>query len=313
MNEQQTPNVLTYATPRLDHPGYDHDWFDWNPLPDRPAVRWPGGNRTAVSIVINLAAVEWEDAGAGWRPRPPGGRGLGGPPDVPRMSHREFGHRVGIFRLLDIAAAFGIRPAVAVDVMTAECYPTLLSHVRPAAAEILCGGLSASRPLTSAMTQPEESDYIEQAMARLTDALGERPVGWLSPNRSESRRTPALLASAGIGYVAEWANDEAPYPFGGSAEGLWAYPLSWELSDLATAYERAVAPDVWATSAIAAFDMVHQEGGRVFNLNLDPWLSGQAFRASALERVLHHVTEAPDVWLAAPKDVVAHSERAYLT
>jgi hypothetical protein len=298
-------NVISEHVARLPRPGYDHSWFEWRPLPARPPIVWPGGCRTAVSVVIDLTAVEWEDDGVP-EPRPLGGRGVLGPPDVPRMSHREFGHRVGIFRLLEVLAACGIRPAVVVDVLTVRAYPGLLTHVTPVAAEILCGGLSASRPLTAAMSRDEEAHYIRSALDGLAEGLGSTPVGWLSPNRSESQRTPQLLAEAGVGYVAEWANDDAPYAFAAAADGLWSYPLSWELSDEATAYLRMVDPDVWARSAIAGFDAIHAEGGRVFNLHLAPWLSGQAFRAAALGRVLNHLVAAADVYLAPPVDVVAH-------
>ena len=299
------PNVISDAAPTLPRPGYDHTWFDWSPLPARPPIAWPGSSRTAVSVIVDLTAVEWEDAGAR-EPRPVGGRGVLPPPDVPRMSHREFGHRVGIFRLIDILSARGIRPAVVVDVLTAHAYPGLLPHVTDVAAEVLCGGLSASRPLSSSMSEDEEEHYIRSAIRGFTAAFGRAPAGWLSPCRSESHRTPRLLAAAGVGYVAEWANDDTPYPFSSDAAGLWAYPLSWELSDEATAYLRMVDPDVWARSAIAGFDTIHAEGGRIFNLHLAPWLSGQAFRAAALERVLDHIVAVDGVYLAPPAEIVAH-------
>lgn len=289
-------------------PGYDHDWFRWSPLPDRPPVTWPAGNRTAVSVVVHLGAVEWEEAAA-QPPRPPGGRGIGGPPDVPRMSHREFGHRVGIFRLLRVLASLDIAPAVVLDVLTAEQYRPLLDHLLPAVTEVLAGGLSASRPITSLMTDDEERDYIRVTLDRLARALGSRPTGWLGPEHSESERTPGLLAEAGLRYMADWANDDLPYPVGGAGPDLWAFPLSWELSDLATAYARMVDPDIWADSVIEAFDVMHAEGGRLLSLHLHPFLSGQAFRATSLERALGHIRQAQGVWLASPTEIVDHCRR----
>jgi hypothetical protein len=255
--------------------------------------------------VVHLAAVEWEDE-TNSPPRPPGGRGIGVPPDVPRLSHREFGHRVGVFRLLRILDSLGITPAGVIDVLTAEHYRPLLDHVIPAISEVLAGGLSASRSITSLMTEDEERDYIHTTLDRLTGVLGKRPVGWLGPEHSESTRTPALLAGAGVHYVADWSNDDVPYPFSASAPDLWSFPLSWELSDLAAAYLRMVAPDTWADSVVEAFDVVHDEGGRLLSLHLQPWLSGQAFRAAALERVLRHIRDADDVWFASPAEIVDH-------
>lgn len=297
-------NVLSSAHRELAEPGNDHHWFDWSPIGRRPPAVWPGAARTAVSIVVNLSAVEWETGQVVREPRPDGGRGLGPAPDIPRMSHREFGHRVGIFRLMDLFQSFEIPVAVVLDVMTAECYPQLRDIVLERAAEVICGGLSGSRPISSAMTQAEEADYIGQSLDRLAQLTGTRPTGWLSPNRSESRRTPALLAAAGVDYVCDWANDELPYPFSGDADGLWAYPLSWELSDLATHYLRSMNPATWAESTRQAFDTVHHDGGRIFGLELAPWLSGQAYRRSFVADVIAHVTGAAETWVTTPGQVV---------
>jgi allantoinase len=298
-------NVVPAGATTPARPGYDHDWFPWCPLSSRRSVCWPGGARTAVSVVVHLGAVEWEDAHA-HDPRPPGGRGIGGPPDVPRMSHREFGHRVGIFRLLKVLRSSDIAPAAVIDVLTAEAYRPLLDHLLPSAAEVLAGGLSAGRPITSRMGEAEERDYIGTSLDRLAAAIGTRPAGWMGAEHSESDRTPRLLAEAGLRYVADWANDDLPYHFPGAGPDLWAFPLSWELSDVATAHLRMVAPETWADSVMAAFDVLHAEGGRMLTLHLQPWLSGQAFRTPSLERALHHLRAAGQVWFASPAEIVEH-------
>ncbi|WP_214367781.1 hypothetical protein [Pseudonocardia sp. H11422] len=303
-------NVVDAAATAPARPGcYDHDWFGWSPLPARPALRWPGGARLAVSVVLHLGAVEWEHPGSAVAPVPPGGRGIGPYPDVPRMSHREFGHRVGVFRLLDVLRELDLTPAAVVDVLTAEAYRPLTRHLLPVVGEVLAGGLSAGRPITSAMTEDEERHYIVSTLDRLDAALGVRPAGWLGPEHSESARTPALLAQAGVGYLADWANDEQPYPVRGAGGDLWNFPLSWELSDLSAMFLRQVSPQVWARSVIEAVDLLHAEGattGRVLALHLHPWVSGQAFRASAVEVVLRHVRALDGVWITTPAAIVGH-------
>jgi len=174
--------------------GYDHSWFTWSPLPGRPVMRWPGGARLAVSTVLDLGAVEWEHEDP--VVPPPGGRGAAPYPDLPRMSHREFGHRVGVFRLLRILQDLHIPIATAVDVLTVEHYGRLMEHLLPVTAEFIAAGLSASRAITSRMSEEEERDYIEESLRRLEDALPTRPVGWIGPGRAESTRTPTQLAEA---------------------------------------------------------------------------------------------------------------------
>jgi hypothetical protein len=289
-------------------PGTDHPWFPWSPLPARlPPQRWPEGATVAVSIVLDLGAVEWERPDEDFPVLPVGGRGPSPFPDVPRMSHREFGHRVGVFRLLEILTELDIVPAAAVDVLTAEHYPALMEHLAPAAGELLCAGLSASRPLTSRMTEDEERHYIDLSLRRIEAATGEAPAGWLSPEHSESSRTVGLLGEAGLRYVADWADDEQPYPMTGARGDLWSFPLSWELSDVAAMFLRQCDPWVWARSVREAFDRLCADGedsGRVLALHLHPWLSGQAFRAGAVIDVLTHIRDSGRAWVACPREIV---------
>lgn len=286
--------------------GYDCHWYQWSPLPARPPVFWPDGARTAVCVVVHLGAVEWETEWA-TRPQAVGGRGIAPAPDFPRMSNREFGHRVGVFRLLAILEELAIPAAAVVDVATAEHYPALMSRLLPFASEIIAGGLSASRPVTSRMSEDEERDYIAQTLHRLEVVVGSRPEGWIGPEHSESQRTPRLLDQAGVGYVADWANDELPYPMTGAGDRLWAFPLCWELSDLSAMFVRLVPPTVWSRSVRIAFDVMHAEGRRLLALHLQPWVSGQAFRAPAVEAALRHIRDSGDVWFASPGQVVRHS------
>jgi peptidoglycan/xylan/chitin deacetylase (PgdA/CDA1 family) len=229
------------------------------------------------------------------------------------MSHREFGHRVGVFRLLQALERIDVRPAVVIDVLTAERYPRLVDHLVAADPELVAGGLSASRPITGAMSEAEERDYIDETMSRLAAACGVRPRGWLGPEHSESARTPRLLAEAGLGYVADWGNDERPYPMTGEAEGLWAYPLSWELSDLNMMFLRQLTPSAYSSALLEASHVMAAGGpghGRALGIHLHPWLTGQAFRAAALARALARIRRSPRVWFAPPGDVVDHCRRA---
>jgi allantoinase len=287
--------------------GYDHGWFPFSSLPARPPVRWPGGAQVAVSVVVDLGAVEWERHDPGIPPL--GGRGQAPRPDYPRMSHREFGHRVGIFRLLRMLERHTVPFAAAVDVLTVEQYGALMDHVVPAASELLAAGLSASRPITSRMSADEESHYVRTTLDRLESALPARPAGWLGPGRGESARTPAVLGEAGVSYVADWCNDDLPYAVPGAANELWSFPLSWELSDIGAVFVREVSPDAYAESIRQAVARLRQEsarGGRALGLHLHPWLSGQAFRAGAVEQLLAELANDDSLWLATPADVVAH-------
>jgi allantoinase len=286
-------------------PGLDHSYYDFVPAPRREVTELPGGATVALGVVVDLAAVEWERDGKPLVP-PPGGRGWAPYPDYARISHREYGHRTGVFRLVRLLKEFGITPAVAIDVATAEHYRPLVDALLPEVGEVIAHGLSATRPITSRMTEDEERHYVQSTLDRLEAALGQRPAGWLGAQTSESDRTPQILTEAGVGYTLDWAHDEVPTAMAGTgSEPLWTFPLSHELSDL-NAWSRNLSPADYGGSLIDALSTLRGVPGTTFGLHLHPWISGQPFRTRALRRALEAWGSLDDVWIAAPGAIVDH-------
>jgi allantoinase len=175
--------------------GMDHEHYDWSPLSRRGVLCWPEQARVAVGVLVNLEHTEWHPPeGSVQVVSSVGGLGARPFPDYTRLSHREYGHRVGIFRLLDVLEKYGMQATVAMDALTAEHYPYLVRHCLERGCEIIGHGISASQMITSKMSEAAERDYIETAIATLTQAIGQAPVGWFGPEYGESARTPQLLA-----------------------------------------------------------------------------------------------------------------------
>ncbi len=192
--------------------GMDHEHYDWSPIVNRGKLSWPGGSRVAICVILNLGLMEWSPPQGSFSPGLAGGLGAREFPDYARLSHREYGHRVGIFRVLDVLEKAGIKPTVAMDALTAENYPFLVDHCLGRGCEIIGNGVSSSQVISSRMSQEEETGYIQSSIEALTRATGAAPKGWLGPEYGESSRTPQLLSQAGIRYICDWANDEQPYP-----------------------------------------------------------------------------------------------------
>jgi peptidoglycan/xylan/chitin deacetylase (PgdA/CDA1 family) len=287
-------------------PGMDHGWYAYSRIDRRP-VR-AGLPSLTVCPIIDLTAVEWERPAVPAPVRPPGGRGLDPYPDIPRMSHHEYGHRVGIFRLLDVLEAAGMHFAVVVDALTVTHYPRLLEHVIPRSSEVIAGGLSGTRAITSSMSSEEEVDYVGMTLEILEENLGERPAGWVSPVLSNSFRTPWVLADAGIVYTADWSNDEQPYPFTGAADGLWSFPMSWELSDVNNIIEKGRPDHAYAAALTEAADVLRAHGPespRVLGIHLHPWVSGHMYMADLIESSLTAICNMDGVVVSTPSPVLA--------
>jgi len=288
--------------------GMDHEHYDWSPLITRGVLRWPDNARVAMCVLVNLEHVEWQP--------PPGSvqvvGAVGGVavrpyPDYTRLSHREYGHRVGIFRILDVLEKHGLKATVAMDALTAEHYPYLVRHCLQRGCEIIGHGISASRMISSQMSEQEERDYIHASIAALSRATGHTPVGWFGPEYGESARTPPLLAQAGIRYVCDWTNDEQPYRIHTAEGELYALPIMLELDDLHAMGERRVPVTRYADMLREGFAQLYLDGaqnGRLLILHLHPWLSGQPFRARYLDGALATIQRRQGVWTATGTEII---------
>ena len=186
--------------------GMDHPHHPWLPMVKRAPLRWPEGARGGVVRHCEPGAhgVANRRRGTTGGGRCRAGFGNRRFPDYTRKTHREYGHRVGIFRVLDALEAVGIRPTIAMDLMTAENYPYLVEHCLGRGAEIMAHGVSVTQMITSEMGEDEERGYIRRCLEGMESATGTRPRGWLGPEFGESARTPGLLAEAGVEYVCDW-------------------------------------------------------------------------------------------------------------
>lgn len=298
----------SYAFPEL-HYGMDHDHYDWTPLhADRAALRWPDNASLALCVIVTLEHMEWRRPPEGDPiPNLAGGYGPSPFPDVTAWSHREYGHRVGVFRVLDVLDQYGIKPTIAMDALTAEHYPFLVRHCLRRGDEIIGHGVSVNRMITSRMSESEEREYIQTALHALTRATGKPPVGWLGPELGESTRTPQLLASLGLRYICDWGNDEQPYPFKVPQGELYALPIALPLDDVNALWDRRIDIDRYRDMIKETFETLYAEGarnGRLLVLHLHPWLIGQPFRIGRLAEALGHIMQHQGVWAASGTEII---------
>ena len=292
--------------PAERRPGMDHEHYEWSPINRRGTLRWPEGARIALCVVVTLEKMEWEAPPNSFTVSLPGGIADRPFPDYARVSHREYGHRVGIFRVLDVLEKHGIPATVAMDAMTAEANPYLVDHCRQRGAEIIGHGISVSRMITGRMTEEDEEDYVHSSVEALRQATGAPPQGWLGPEYGESERTPGILAAAGINYVCDWVNDEQPYRITTPQGDLCALPLMWELDDINALWDRKVPIDRYARLLEESFDGLYEgsrESGLLMAFNLHPWLIGQPFRIRYLDQALGHMMRRQGVWAATGSEI----------
>jgi peptidoglycan/xylan/chitin deacetylase (PgdA/CDA1 family) len=287
----------------------DHAYYPPNPIVERAPLHWPNGSRLALAIVVSIEFYELQPSpGAFIPPNLPGGFGRGPYPDFRNYTHREYGPRVGLFRLMDVLRDKQIKATAAIDARTAIERPFIVEHCLKRGWEIAAHGRAVTDVVSSQMTEAQERTYIMESIAAVRNATGSLPRGWHGAEYGESHRTVRLLAESGIDYVLDWPNDEQPYLMRAGDRGLVALPMAVDLDDVIAHWQHKLTMRRWRQAVIDAIEQLCIDGegnGRVLVLNIHPWLMGQAFRTTYFAEVLDHVRNRSDIWPATAGEIAS--------
>jgi allantoinase len=294
--------------------GMDHDRYDWSLMERRPSVVWPGAKPLAVWINVSLQHFPLDPKSEGFKA--PGNMTMPYP-DLRHYTLRDYGNRVGVVRVLKALRDHGLAASYAVNAELAGRVPWLLQRIAATGGELVGHGWNMDRVHHGGMAEAEEEGLIARSLAALQPYARTPIRGWLSPARSQSARTPDLLHAAGIGWCADWVNDELPYPMrvdsGAGPATLTALPLSIELEDRYVIGDNGHSEAEWADQTIDACEFLLREAralgqGRLLTLSLHPWLVGQPHRIKHVERVFAHLASRRAwVWNGQPSEIVASS------
>ena len=291
--------------PASRQPGYDHPHCRWEPWPERAPLKWQAPGQLAVVPLLVLEAYE-DPLPKGWpQVHSVGGGLIRDFPNISRVSTREYGHRVGIFRLLDALRKRGVRPTVAIDALSAELYPDLLDRLLADGTEFIAHGLAVTRPQTSLMDVQQERAYIRETLQRLADC-GVHARGWFGADYSESTLTPQLLGEQGLQYLSDWANDEQPYCMSTPGD-LVATPLWADFDDQTVLINRMCDPAILEDhfgKALRQLNLEAATSARLFHFCVRPWVLGSSARIGLFERVLDLAQSLDQVWLPRLGEVV---------
>lgn len=277
----------------------DYGPFRYSPIVSRPPLRWPNGARVAVLVVPNVEFFALNDA-------IPSGNGPAGPiPNVPQWAIRDYGNRIGIFRLMDLMDRYEIRGTAALNSDLCSQHPFILEEGAKRGWEWMGHNQTNSRRLNAAPEQ--EADIVRATFATIEAATGTRPAGWLSSGLQQTWNTLELLADAGCRYVCDWVNDDQPYVMD-LADGrrMLSVPYSLEINDKPAYETRNRTASEFGEMICRQFDVLYAEGassGRVMTIALHPYLSGVPHRIPALDAALHYIASHDHVWFATGTEV----------
>jgi hypothetical protein len=280
-----------------------HNRYPYSPISARPVYDWPGGKRLAVYIALNL---EWfsfgEGLGAELAP--------GGPqPDVLNYSWRDYGNRVGVFRLAELFAELNLPVSLLINSAMIEHAPQAIAAFP--GAELVGHGRSNSER-QGALSEKDELALIADATRAIERHSGARPRGWLGPWISQSPLTPDLLQEQGYSYLLDWCHDDQPVWMTTRKGRILSVPYPQELNDIPQIVARKREGADFADMIVDAFDVMIEECARrplVMGVALHPYLVGWPHRFKHLEHALHHIVRGADerVWLTTSGAIAAHA------
>ena len=281
--------------------------FPYSPITARPRYALPGGARIAVWVIPNIEFFGLDDPMPGnQNERIP--RQHAKIPMVRNWAQREYGNRVGIWRVMDVLDNYGVRGTVALNSDICEFQPQIIEATMKRSWELM-GHNQTNAIRLNEMPAEQEVQSIAETLERIERATGKRPTGWLSSGLSETWNTLDYLVDAGVQYIADWTCDDQPFLMDIGGRRLVSIPYSFELNDAPMIYYNKVSTDEFEQMIKRQFDVLYREGaesGRVMAICLHPFIIGVPHRIGALDNALKYISSHPHVWFATGQEIVDH-------
>jgi peptidoglycan/xylan/chitin deacetylase (PgdA/CDA1 family) len=279
------------------------DRIAYSAAPERPPLKWPGGARVALWVAPNIEHYEYRPEIVRVRdpwPRVPH-------PDILGYGLRDYGNRVGVWRLMELFDRFRLRCTVSLSMAVLEMYPDIAEGMLSRSWELMSHGLYNTR-YHWGMSEDDERAAIAECQEIHRRIAGSELQGWFSPAASNTLATPDLVAEAGIRYLCDLYHDDQPTPVRVRRGELVSLPYSMEIND-SIAWRRGQEAEAFAQKIRDEFDTLHAEGaehGKVMNIAVHPFIMGQPHRIEHLASALEYVLGHDGVWCATGAEIVAH-------
>ena len=282
-----------------------HGRYDYSAIAKRPDYSFPDGRRLAVHFCLNLEHFSF-------------GEGLGNDygtnqpqPNVRSYAWRDYGNRVGAWRLLELAEAYDLPYGVLLNTALYDYCPELVAAFSARGDEIVGHGRTNSERQID-MSMAEERACLQEVSEAIERHEGKKPSGWLAPYVCQTQHTPELLKQAGYRYMMDWPLDDQPIWFRTADGPLLSIPYAHDLNDSLEVVTRRTSSQVLCENLIDQFDEMLAESARrplVMGVVLHSFILGQPHRLRRFRSVVEHILKHRDrVWITRPGDICGFIE-----
>ena len=259
---------------------------DYLPIIERDALQLPDGGRVAVWVIVNVE--EWSFDAPMARTVLPFPQGVHLTPDVANYGWYDYGQRVGFWRIKEVLDQHGIRATLSLNGAVCEYYPRIVDESLKSRWEIL-GHSYIQRSL---LLEDDERSVIRKTIDVIQKKTGQAPRGWMGPGLGETVDSADILAEEGIEYVADWVNDDLPYPMKVKKGTLHSLPYTLELNDIPMyMVQHHRSPEMYDRSR-DQFETLYREaarGARVMAIAVHPFITGAAHRIKYFNKVFEYL------------------------
>lgn len=287
----------------------DPNLYDYWPYEGRPKIVWPDGKKLAFWIAPNIEYYEFDPPAnpsrAPW-PRPN--------PDITGYSQRDWGNRIGHWRLMDLMDKYGMRGSISLSIGLIDHHPEIIEACAARNWEFFSHGIYNTR-YSYGMDEAQERAVIADSIRSVESATGQRIRGYLAPALTHTERTLDLIAEHDFWYSCDLFQDDQPQPLKTKTGRLVSMPYSLEVNDVITYSVQGWSPQRYTDILKRHFDQLLKEGeqsGTVMCIPLHAYLVSQPHRIRIFEEALKHIAaHSSDVWITTGAEIADHFRTHY--
>jgi peptidoglycan/xylan/chitin deacetylase (PgdA/CDA1 family) len=287
--------------------------YPFSAITQRGPLQWPDDAKVALIVTINLE--HWDmvkDTDAHYY--------AGGPPilpstlpgnvaDFPNYSWREYGQRVGIWRLFELFDEIGVPASCPINAKTALERPAIVDAIKERGWEILAHNYEQAELLTDfAHDADREREVVLRTLEVYEQIIGKPAKGWLSSSLRGTVNTCGLLAEQGLIFYCDIMNDDQPYLISTDHGDIVSVPYNIEINDYTMLSRMSFSTDQFLDAMKEELSVILSEAeasgsGRMMNVGLHPHVSGRAYRVRAIRDFLSYAKSLDGVWFATREEI----------
>lgn len=282
----------------------------------RTKVKWPNNARLAVRVYVT----------AEWSSRPQNREGAYYKPDLYLISRdSQYNFTVGLYRAIELVEKYGIKVSSFPNGSVVAAYPDLFKELHKLGHEITAR--SWDQGLAPVMLKPDQEEAeLRKVTETITQVIGERPVGWISPGARSTNKTPEILANLGYLWIGDLNGDDIPYGIKSGDKTIVSIPHRQDTTNDLFIFDNTYREGVVFTSTRdpeaafiyfrntfdAYYETASTEAPTMMMYGIHPGCSCWPDRIVFHNKALRYMKGFKDVWFARHRDIAQWWKDNYL-